>query len=98
MPASELWNKRFFPADHFGKAFAQPCLALPGGTGCPNILCIEPLTEGAIWQCATCGAKHEFYTEVSGKDGCWLKYGVVRLLEGDHARASGEPSIVEFME
>lgn len=94
MPAEEFRNKRFFPFDVFGHGHAQPCLAAP----CPNVLTIDELREGQIWSCAKCLAKHEFYAEVSGKDGMWLRYGVVRLLAGDHIRSKGEPRITEFVE
>jgi len=94
MPGVELWNKRFFPADDFGHGRAQPCLS----KDCPNVLLIDHLEEGDIWSCARCSAKHEFYAEYISGPGGRLKYGVVRLLEGEHIRTSGEPTIVEFLD
>ena len=95
MPASELWNKRFFPRSVFGRAHAQECLNVPR---CTNVLLIDQLEEGDIWMCAKCNGKHEFYTEVALGPGGVLKYGVVRLLEGEHIRTKGEPTIVEFLD
>lgn len=99
MPATELRNKRFFPADAFGHGHAQFCLKY-----CGNTLFIEKLEEGQIWQCGRCLAKHEFHMEYTsgpstpGVPSGRVRYGVVWLLEGTQPRSKGEPSIIEFLE
>lgn len=104
MPASETIVTRHFSPSVFGSGWRQPCLGLVAvpihgdHVHCPNVLVIEDLREGDIWACAICHAKHEFYCEVAAGPGGFVKYGLVRLLEGDHVRSKGEPSILEFVE
>lgn len=95
MPESEQANTRVLPPIVWGEGYRQPCLR----PGCDNVLCIDRLEDGHIWACAKCMANHEFYSAYSGvgRAGA-IKYGMVRLLVGDHVRAPGEPGIMEFVE
>lgn len=98
MPATETWQKRHIAPAVFGRPYAHPCLGQGGF--CPNTLTTEdvPLEEGMILMCLRCLAKHEFYVEYAVGAGGALKYGVIRLLEGEHVRDRGEPLITEFLE
>lgn len=93
MPESEQPNTRVLPPIVWGSGYAQPCLA-----GCGNVLCIDRLEDGHIWACARCRAGHEFYSSYASGPGGAIKYGLCRLLVGDHRRDKGEPSILEFVE
>ena len=95
MPEREQVNTRILPPIVWGEGYAQPCLR----PGCDNVLGIDRLEDGHIWACVKCGAAMEFYTAYSGVGpGGAIKYGMVRLLIGDHIRDKGEPSITEFVE
>lgn len=61
----------------------------PATEGAPEVL-----TEGQIWACGRCGANHEYYVAYQGGS----RYGMVRLLLGEHRRGPGEPVVTEFME
>lgn len=93
MPEAEQPNTRILPPIVWGQGYRQPCLA-----GCGNVLCIDELRDGDIWACVQCRAAHEFYTAYNVGPGGAIKYGMVRLLIGDHRRAKGEPGIGEFVE
>ena len=92
MPESEQANTRILPPIVWGEGYAQPCLA-----DCGNVLKLDQLEDGDIWACARCRAGHEFYTAYVSGPGGRIKYGLCRLLIGDHRRAAGEPSILEFV-
>lgn len=93
MPESEQANTRVLPPIVWGQGYAQPCLR-----DCGNVLTLEHLEDGQLWACAACLAMHEFYSAyVSGPGGA-VKYGLCRLLVGDHIRVPGEPGILEFVE
>jgi len=94
MPGEELPNKRYFDPTCFGRQYAQRCL-MPG---CPNILIIPKLCEGHLWGCVECGGVHEFHVEFVSGPGGRLRFGVVRLMRGVHARSSGEPTIAEMLD
>lgn len=94
MPETEQVNTRVMPPIRWGQGYAQPCL----GAGCDNVLKIDQLEDGDIWWCAICRAGHEFYSAYRSGPGGAIKYGLVRLLVGQHLRLPGEPSITEFVE
>jgi hypothetical protein len=93
MPGEELWNKRFFDPACFGRQYAQRCL----GGACENVLLIPRLCEGHLWACVDCGGIHEFHVEYVSGPGGRLRYGVVRLLRGEHVRGAGEPTVREML-
>lgn len=102
MPGTEQQNKRFFPADAFGHGYAQDCLgqlALDDGTpiACSGTFLFERLDPGTIVVCVKCYTQHEFYEEYVSGPGGRLRYGVVRVLKGEHRRERGEPGILEFV-
>ena len=95
MPEADQPNTRVLPPIVWGEGYRQPCLR----EGCDNVLCIDRLEDGDIWGCVKCRAAHEFYTAYSSVTRAGgVKFGMVRLLLGDHRRDKGEPGIAEFVE
>ena len=88
----------------FGGTYRHQCLAgMSGINPCTNVMVVpdpetpgapKVLTEGQVWACASCGARHEYYIIRRGG----VREGCVKLLHGVDRRGADEPTVTEFME
>lgn len=96
MPESESPNSISVSPLIFGGGHRQRCL---NKGACEQVFIIDRLEDGDIYACPACLGKHEFYVAYAPgpQAGTRIKYGRVRLLQGEHIRTPGEPRIDEWV-